>query len=178
MMIRKLALAVALSAAVFTAPATAYEVAGTRFYANGWTGYAHANDRTGAFTSCTVAMAYTSGHVLVFMVDYNMDFTMSVAHPSWRLPVGGAYPVAAWVDAAPFNQGTATVINREQVIIPLMRNEATFYGLQRASFLTLQPVNVRLSLAGSSAALDGLIACAARNGGFNVPATPRNPFNI
>ena len=32
--------------------------------------------------------------------------------------------------------------------------------------------------AGSAAALDGLIACAARNGGFNVPATPRNPFTI
>jgi len=178
MMIRKLALAVALSAAVFTAPVSAYEIAGTRFGAGGWTGYAQADDTTGAFSICAVAMEYTSGHVLAFGMNRNLEFSMSVAHPSWSLPVGAAYPVAAWVDALPFNQGTATVIGRDQILIPLMRNEATFTGLQRASTLMLQPVNVRLSLAGSSAALDGLIACAARNGGFNVPATPRNPFTI
>src|SRR5262245_42289881 len=128
-MLRKLLLATAI--VIATTAVHAAEIPGSRYSAGNWIGGAYADDRTGQFSHCAASTTYVSGHIVIFAINGEGGFTMSIAHRVWRLPYGTYYPIGASVDGVPFSPGTAEVVAIDQVRIRLIANDATYRALKQ-----------------------------------------------
>lgn len=154
-----------------TGEALADRIPGSARQFGDWTVDARANPQTGQFTGCMATARYTTGHTVIFYARTD-DFSMSIQHPGWRMPVGTDYQLHAWIDGRPFGSGPARAIAYDQILMQLNATVETFQALRFGNVLSFRPGNLNFRLTGTANALAGVAYCWGHYSGYSS-----NPFN-
>ncbi len=127
-----------------------------------WKGRAFATD--GAFTHCAMSAKYRSGVQMLFAITRDYNLNMGFAHQDWTLPVGRNFPVSYRIDRRAAKQAPGRVVNPKQFVIDLPDRNAIFREFRSGKTLrmVIPGRTFRMSLKGTSGALNKLLACTRR----------------
>src|SRR5690348_11736270 len=88
-------------------------------FSGSWQGGSYSNDQTKKFSHCTGGATYRSGIMLMVTINRQYNWGLGFVDQNWNLTVGQNIPVSVTFDGgAPWN-GTALVITRNMVTIPM-----------------------------------------------------------
>jgi hypothetical protein len=159
--------------AALTAPSIAMAQMQTlaTFGIENWTGNAFA--RHGRFSHCAASRSYGS-RMLVFDVDRQNRWSLSVINPEWRLPRDTVLTVGFSIDDGPTTQTSGMATKATSVDIPLVESMDWVNRFRRGQVLkvALGGGVISFDLKGASAILTQLFGCA-REYGEPVAAAPQ-----
>jgi hypothetical protein len=171
--------ALALSLLWGTAAVAQHEL--YRFKAGGWDGAAYALEGTGRFRICTATASYENGTTIIFAVDRNYGWTLTLVNPELRVPTGQSYMVTISVDNDIPTVRTAMAVSAIMAEIKLPATEEVFERFKRGRVLQVTDSTNRslaFNLTDTSLMLPALLRCAHAN--LNpqrgAPTTAANPF--
>lgn len=146
------------------APAQAQTRSIGDFDVAGWRGTARAN-ADNRFSLCGVTRDYDSGITLLFSLSAKYRWSMGFVNPSWQLEPGRTYTITYSIDGSPPRAVSARADLPTSVLFDLPDDLELFRLFRRGNMLHATSGGLRLqfSLKGSSAALDELMRCVARN---------------
>jgi hypothetical protein len=138
-----------------------------------WTGNAFAHN--GRFSHCAASRSYGS-RMLVFDVDRQNHWSLSVINPEWRLPRDTVLPAGFSIDDGPTTQASGMATKATSVDIPLVESMNWSNRFRRGQVLNVAVGGGVLSfdLKGAAAILSQLFGCA-REYGEPVTAAPQSP---
>jgi len=131
----------------------------------GWSGGVYA-DTDGTFTHCAVEGAYGTGVRLLFSVNANRTWSLSIVNEAWRLTPRDTYPFRLFVDGEFERFIRALAVEKEQVVYVFPEGAPLLERLRTGRRLRVETDGQSLvfDLDGrSSAALTELQHCADRN---------------
>lgn len=144
-------------------PLKAEQIRGSYYSYGNWSGAAYTNDRTGAFSHCTVSAAYKSGDSLFFSVNRSATVSVGVASPAIRqLSPGSKVPVSIYVDRRPPFFGTATVISEDFAVLEIAEFQRALDSFKKGYTLVVEGGGLRgvYDLTGTFRALSKALNCA------------------
>jgi hypothetical protein len=152
-----------------------------RFKVGGWDAAAFALDGTRRFRICAATASYENGTTIIFTVDRNYGWTLTLGNPELRLPLGQSYKVTISVDNDIPSVRTATAISANLAEIRLPATEEVFERFKRGRVLQVTDSTNRslaFNLTDTSLMLPALLRCVHAN--LNpqpaAPTTAANPF--
>ena len=168
---RRLLWAGILSAAICTA-ASAAQISGSNFQVGVWSGAAYKSD-TGEFSHCAISATYQDNTILVFARSPS-GWSLGLANNAWKLQNGSQYPVQYYIDSEPPRQGTANVVDTDQVSIDLPNDQTLYDRVRLGTRLYVKTSSnlMNFGLAGTGAALNALANCLSSY----QQASGSNPF--
>ena len=154
------ALAFAIAATAFAAPASAEKIASVT--SGPWKGGAYTDNATGEFSHCAVNARYKSGVALFFSVTRDRQWSMGFANSHWNLSPGNRYPVRFQVDRGPILKSTATAKTQKMVQVHLPAKNRLFRHFKVGGMLKVAAGSkvMRFNLTGTNRMLSKLYRCA------------------
>lgn len=138
-----------------------YAQARDSFVVGAWTGYSYYD--SGKFTHCAMSAEYQSGDLLLFSINRNGDLVVSVANPTWKLPVGAQTRILISIDRFPPISATAENLDTDLAAATFSDAGDLFYELRRGYVMRIDAGGNTLvyNLTGTYRALQRLLSCTA-----------------
>ncbi len=146
------------------------------FTVGDWAAGAYSNDTTKEFNHCAGMGRYGSGISMIFAISRDFHWSMSFAHPAWRLRPGSAFDITFTVDDMAPITAQARAISPQVVEVELDGSGELFARFRRGYVLRVAAASqtFNFNLTGTSQLLPALLACAANRGA--AVQTAANPF--
>ena len=145
------------------------------FSAEDWSGFALADQATGRLASCAVYSNYQNGATLFFVRHVDGGWVLSLVHDSWALAENTSYPLQYRVDREPYEEGSATALDVDQIGLPLPEDDPLIAAVRRGSLLNIQfqGREFGFDLANSGKALKAAVDCTERNRDKSLADLPK-----
>ncbi|MGY3694793.1 S1-C subfamily serine protease [Bradyrhizobium sp. USDA 3240] len=101
-----------------------------------WKGGAFTDDKSGAFTHCSAGSTYQSGIFFMVAVAANGSWRPGLAHDSWRLTPGEAFPLALTFDGQPAFNVYGMPLGEKLVNVEMPVNSALINQFRKARQMT------------------------------------------
>ncbi|PDT72446.1 trypsin-like peptidase domain-containing protein [Bradyrhizobium sp. C9] len=101
-----------------------------------WKGGAFTDDKSGAFTHCSAGSTYQSGIFFMVAVAANGSWRLGLAHDSWRLTPGEAFPLALTFDGQPAFNVYGMPLGEKLVNVEMPVNSALINQFRKARQMT------------------------------------------
>ncbi len=148
-----------------------------------WKGGAFTDDRTGEFSHCGATAMYQNGFYFVVMIDGKPSWSLGLAHESWTLSSGKAFPIQLTFDGqAPVNvHGIAITDKLLRVPMPDTSNLIAQFRKAKSMSAYAQGQLLQFNLDQTAQLLPTLANCVAKvkqngianAGDFSVPVPPK-----
>lgn len=169
---RLAALAVIVAAATAAPLAAAAQTNALNFTAGAWRG-GPVTDQSGQVQACAMFAPAGGGMEMFFRLSAAFDFSLGLVNRRWTLAEDAVVAMSYRIDNGAHVEVQARATRSDTILIDVADRESVFQQFRRGLWLYLstQGANARLSLKGSSAALERLRVCATA-----IAATaPREP---
>jgi hypothetical protein len=135
-----------------------------QFPLNGmWQGGAFSNDNTHQFNACTASAPYLSGISMFVSVNRAYGWSLAFRSEAWNLQKNQQIPLSLTFDGQSPWSGTATAVDANMVIVPMVA-DSTLIKLFRAAYQLRIDASGRVfvfNLDGTSRLMVGLANCVA-----------------
>lgn len=131
----------------------------------------------GQITSCMMYAQAGGGAQFFFRLTREFDFSLGLVNTRWALQAGATERLAYWIDGGAKTEADARAVNATTLHIDVVDRESIFQRFRRGLFLylTARGQTARLSLKGTSAALERLRLCATAIASLAPPAPAPAP---
>ncbi len=151
----------------------------------GWNIRALSDNDTGEFSHCAMGATYNSNIILIFSVEADYIWNLSLVKDSWRLNIGDKYRLIATIDHYPPFVLTAKVVDTGQIVAAIDTAGPLFQRFRFGRELTIETASETFSflLDGTARGLTEVVACidrhtrSANNLGSDNPFIGNNPNN-
>ncbi len=131
----------------------------------------------GQAMSCMMYAQAGGGAQFFFRLSREFDFSIGLVNNRWALQAGASERMAYWIDGGAKTEADARAVNATTLHIDVVDRESVFQRFRRGRFLylTARGQTARLSLKGTSAALERLRNCATALASLAPPPAPTPP---
>lgn len=139
--------------------ASAHEI--ESFMVGNWRGPAYNDDRTNAFTGCSIGASFVNGSTLFINVGPAGAPSLGFFCPQWMLTPGSVVSGQIKIDDRYFSPFVGSAANAQLVSIPFSATDPIFEALRRGEILTVtsNAGNAEYSLRDTARALDSARMC-------------------
>ena len=110
-----------------------------------WRGQSYMDQASGQFTHCAVAASYLSGDYLIFYLNWQGQFGISVLNQNWQLNSSDQYPISIEIDRYSPVAASALAISPTQAVASFQDAYTLFQQVRRGRTMKIRTGNGMLT---------------------------------